>query len=75
MYSVVAARELLAVAARYAASMAFYTNGSLIDGCAGFVFHRTGEDGLGSKISSLAGIFTVELTVLIVTPRHIGGVI
>jgi hypothetical protein len=44
-------RELLTVTARYAASMVFYTDGFLIDGCAGFAFHRTGEGGFGYKES------------------------
>jgi hypothetical protein len=39
MYSVVDTRELLTVTAiRHAASMVFYTDGSLIDGCTGFAF-------------------------------------
>jgi hypothetical protein len=66
MYSVVAPQELLTVMTRYATSMIFYTDGSLIDGCAGFAFHRTGEVGFGYKISSPAGIFTAELTALFV---------
>jgi hypothetical protein len=61
MYSVVAPRELLTVTTRYAASMVFYTDGSLIEGCAVQVVP--------------AGIFTAELTVLFVTLRHIGEVI
>jgi hypothetical protein len=32
-----------------------------------FVIHRTEEDGFGYQITSLAGIFTVELTALFVT--------
>jgi uncharacterized protein CbrC (UPF0167 family) len=44
MYSVMASRKLLAVTTTYAASMVFYTDGSLIDKFAGFAFHRTGED-------------------------------
>jgi hypothetical protein len=48
---------------------------SLIDGCTGFAFHRNGEGGFGYKISSLAGIFTAELTALFVALRHIGKVI
>jgi hypothetical protein len=64
VYSVVAPRELLTVTARYAASMVFYTAGSLIDGSAGFAFHRTREGGFGYKISCPAGIFTAELTAL-----------
>jgi hypothetical protein len=58
MYSMVAPRELLTVTARHGASIAFDTDGSLIDGYAGFAFHRTGEGGFGYKISSPAGIFT-----------------
>jgi hypothetical protein len=57
---------------KYATSMVFYTNGSLIDGYAGFAFHWTEEGGFGYKIPSLAGIFTAELSVLFVTLRHIG---
>jgi hypothetical protein len=75
MYTVVARRELLTVTTRYATSMIFYTDGSFIDGYAGFAFHRTGEGGFGYNISSPAGIFTAELTALLVTLRHIGEVI
>jgi hypothetical protein len=35
MYSLVAPRELLTVTSGYGASCIFYTNGSLIEGCAG----------------------------------------
>jgi hypothetical protein len=51
------------VTTSYAASMDFYTDDSLIDGCAGFTFP--------------AGIFTAELmlTALFVTLRHNGEVI
>jgi hypothetical protein len=62
------------VTARHAASMVFYTDGFLIDGCAGFAF-RTGEGGFGYKTSSPAGIFTAEVTALFVTLRNIGEVI
>jgi hypothetical protein len=75
MNSVVAPRELLMVTTRYAASMVFYTDGSFIDRCAGFAFHRTEEGGFGYKISSSAGIFTEELTALFASLRHIGNVI
>jgi hypothetical protein len=75
MYSMVAPRELLTVTTRYAASMGFHTNGSLIAGCAGFAFRRTGESGFGYKISSPAGIFNAKLTALFVTLRHNGKVI
>jgi hypothetical protein len=39
--SVVAPREVLTVTPRYATLMVFYTDASLIDGCAGFAIHRT----------------------------------
>jgi hypothetical protein len=71
MYTVVAPRELLTVTARHAASMVFYTDGSLKDGCAGLAFHQTEEGGVGYKISSPAGIFTA----LFGTLRHIGEVL
>jgi hypothetical protein len=60
-------RQLLTVTFRYATSMAFYTHGSLIDGCVGFAIHRTEEGGFVYKIPSSAGIFTAELTALFVT--------
>jgi hypothetical protein len=66
MYSVVVPRELLTVTPRYAASMVFCMDGSLIDECAGFAFHRTWEGGFGYKISSPSSIFTVKLTALFV---------
>jgi hypothetical protein len=75
MYSVVAPQELLTLTTRDAASMVFYTDGSLIDGCAGFAFHRTGEGGFGYKKSSPADILTAELSALFLTLRHIGEVI
>jgi hypothetical protein len=55
------------VTARHAALMLFYMDGSLIDGCAGFAFHRTIRYiGFGYKISSPAGFLTAELTALFV---------
>jgi hypothetical protein len=42
MYSLVAPRELLTVTYGYCASFIFYTDGSLIEGCAGFVVHQMG---------------------------------
>jgi hypothetical protein len=38
----------------------------MIDGCAGFAFHRTSERGFGYKILSPAAIFTAKLTALFV---------
>jgi hypothetical protein len=62
---------MLTVTSRYATSIVFYTDGSLIAECAGFVIRRTEEGGFGYKISSPTGIFTAELTALFVTLRRI----
>jgi hypothetical protein len=51
----------------------FHTDGSLIDGCEDFAFHRTSEGSFGYKISSPAGSFTAMLTVLSVTLQQIRG--
>jgi hypothetical protein len=42
----------------------FYTDGSLIEGCADFAAHQMGVGGFGHKIRSSAGVFTVELSAL-----------
>jgi hypothetical protein len=52
MYLVVAPQELLTVTASYVTSMVFYTDGSLIDGCAGFDIHPIKKGGFGYKLSS-----------------------
>jgi hypothetical protein len=75
MYSLVAPRKLLTLTSGYGASCIFYTDGSLIEGCAGFVVHQMGVGGFGHKILSPAGVFTAELSVLFTTLRHIAEVI
>jgi hypothetical protein len=70
MYSLVAFRELLTVTSGYGASCILYTDGSLIEGCAGFAVHQMGVGGFGHKIPSLAGVFTAELSVLFTELRH-----
>jgi hypothetical protein len=70
MYSQVAPQELLTVTSRNVTSLVFYTNGSLIDGCAGIDIHWTEEGGFGYKNPSPAVIFTGELTALFVTLRY-----
>jgi hypothetical protein len=61
VYSVAASRELLTVTSWNATSIVFYTDGSLIDGGAGFAIHLTEKGGFGFKITSPASIFTVKL--------------
>jgi hypothetical protein len=60
---------------RYGASCIFYTDGSLIEGCAGFAVHQMGVSGFGHRIVSPAGVFTAELSALFTELRHIVEVI
>jgi hypothetical protein len=58
MYPQVAPRELPFVTSEYVESAVFYTDGSLIEGSAGFAVHRIGVGGFGFKLSSPAGVFS-----------------
>jgi ribonuclease HI len=71
MYSMVAPCELLTVTSGYDPSCIFYTDGVLIEGCAGFAVHQMGVGGFGHKIQSPAGVFTAELSALFTALRHI----
>jgi hypothetical protein len=71
MYSLLAPRELLTVTSRYVVSCIFYTDGSLIEGCAGFAVHQMSVGGFRLKIPSPAGVFTAELTALFTALRQI----
>jgi hypothetical protein len=75
MYLVVAPRELSVVTSEYVESAVFYTDGSLIEGSAGFAIHRTGVGGFGFKLSSPAVVFSAELRTLFMALRHIRVVI
>jgi hypothetical protein len=52
----------------------FYTDGSLIEECAGFAV-QMGVGGFGHKIQSPASVFTAELSALFTAVRHIAEVI
>jgi hypothetical protein len=67
MYSLVASRELLTGTSRYGPLCIFYTDGSLIEGWAGFAVHQMGVGRFGYKIWSPAGVFLAL--------RHIAEVI
>jgi hypothetical protein len=75
MYPLVAARELSVVTSVYVESVVFYTDGSSIEGTAGFTIHRTGVGGFGFKFSSPAGVFSDELSALFMALRHTREVI
>jgi hypothetical protein len=71
MYQLVAPRELLTVTFGYGASLIFYTDGSLIEGCAGFaVDQMMSVGGFTHKILSPSGVFTAELSALFTALRH-----
>jgi hypothetical protein len=63
------------VTSGYSASCIFYTDGSLIEGCAGFAVHQMGVGGFEYKFLSLAGVFTAELSALFTALRHIAEII
>jgi hypothetical protein len=57
----------MVVPSRYTTSIVLNTDGTMMDGYAGFAIHWTEEGSFGYKVSSPAGIFTVKVTVAIVT--------
>jgi ribonuclease HI len=73
MYSLVMPLKLLSVTSGYGPSCIFYTDGSLIEGCADFAVHQMG--GFGYKIRGPAHVFTAELSALFAALRHIAEVI
>jgi hypothetical protein len=75
MYSLVAPRELLTVTSGYGRSCIFYTDGSLIEGCAGFAVHQMGAGGFGYMIRGPAGIIIAEHSALFTALQHIAEVI
>jgi hypothetical protein len=75
MYSLVAPHELWTVTSGYDPSCIFYTDGSLIERCAGFAVHQMGMGRFGYKIQGPAGVFTAELSALCTALRHIAEVI
>jgi hypothetical protein len=52
IHSLVMPCDLLTVTSRYGASCIFYTDCSLIEGCAGFNVHQTGVGRLGHKTAA-----------------------
>jgi hypothetical protein len=54
------------VTSGYGASCIFYTDGFLIEGCAGSAVHQMGVGVFGHKILSLAGVFTAEFSALFI---------
>jgi ribonuclease HI len=75
IYPRVAPRELLAVTSEYVELTVFYTDGSLIEGSAGFAIHQTGVGRFGFKLQNPADVFSAELSALFMTLQHIVEVI
>jgi hypothetical protein len=66
MYLLVAPHELLTVKSGNGPSCIFNTDGSLIEGCAGFAVHQIGVGRFEYKIQGSAGVFTAELSALFI---------
>jgi hypothetical protein len=60
--------------ASYGPLCIFYTDGFLIESCAGFVVHQMGVDRFGYKIQGPAGVFTAELCAFFTALRHIAKI-
>jgi hypothetical protein len=65
----------LVMTSEYVESAVLYTDGSFIEGNAGFAIHRTGKGGCGFKLLSPAGVFSAKLSTLFMALRHIRMVI
>jgi hypothetical protein len=66
---------ILTVTSGYGQSCICYSDGSLIEGCAGFAVYQMGVSAFGHEIEGSAGVFTAVLSVLFTALRHIPEVI
>jgi hypothetical protein len=64
MYPIVAPLELRANIALFSPSNLFFTDGSLMDGVAGFAVHHSIDCNVGFPMRGPANIFTVELAAI-----------
>jgi hypothetical protein len=64
MYPIVALLELRAGIALFSPSNLFYTDGSLMDGVAGFVVHHSIDCNIGFRMKEPASVFTAELAAM-----------
>jgi ribonuclease HI len=71
MYPVVAPLELRTVIALFSPSNLFYTDGSLMDGVAGFAVHHSMNCNIGFRMRGSASVFTVELAAIRMDMDHI----
>jgi hypothetical protein len=59
------------VIASFSPSNLFYTDGSLMDGVAGFAVHHTMDCNIGSRMKGPAKVFTAELAAIRMDMEHI----
>jgi ribonuclease HI len=71
MYTIVAPLEVRAGIALFSPSNLFYTDGSLMDGVAGFVVHHSIDCNIGFRMRGPASVFTVELAAIRMAMDHI----
>jgi hypothetical protein len=71
IYPIVARLELRAGIALIAPSNLFYTDGSLMDGVAGFAVHHSIGCNIGFRMRESARVFTVKLTAIHMAMDHI----
>jgi hypothetical protein len=71
MYPIVAPLELRTGIALFSPSNLFYTDGSLIDGVAGFAVHHSIDCNIGFRMRGPASVFMAELAAIRMAMDHI----
>jgi hypothetical protein len=71
MYPIIAPLELRAGIALFSPSNLFNTDGSLMDGLAGFAVHQTMDCNIGFRIRGPASVLTAELAAIRMAMDHI----
>jgi hypothetical protein len=71
MYPIVAPLELRSGVELFSSSNLFYTDGSLMDGVAGFAAHHSIDCDIGFRMRGPASVFTAELTAICMAMNHI----
>jgi hypothetical protein len=71
IYPIIASLELRAGIALFSPSNLFYTDGSLMDGVAGFAVHHMMDCNIGFRMRGPASVFTAELAAIRMTMDHI----
>jgi hypothetical protein len=70
MYHIMATAEIASITANYPTCNVFYTDGSLIDGKAGFFVHNSIDCNIGFQLEGPCSVFTTELYAISTALSH-----